>query len=211
VSVKILICDDHAIVREGLKQIINDASDLEVTAEADSGGSAIRQVEDDKFDVVVLDISLPDQSGLDVLKQLKQIQPNLPVLMLSIHPEEFYATRVLRANASGYLTKRSAPSELVTAIRTVAQGRKYITASLAEKLADSFDGVNQPPHQKLSDREYQVLIELARGNTISEIAENLNLSVNTISTYRSRILEKMNLNNTAELIHYAIRNKLVDS
>jgi DNA-binding NarL/FixJ family response regulator len=131
--------------------------------------------------------------------------------MLSIHPEEFYATRVLRSGASGYLSKRSAPSELVTAIRTVAQGRKYITASLAEKLAESFDGLNQPPHQKLSDREYQVLIELARGNTISEIAEILNLSVNTISTYRSRILEKMNLNNTAELIHYAIQNKLVES
>ncbi len=209
-SVRILICDDHAIVREGLKQIINDTADLQVVAEADSGKAALTEIENENLDMVVLDISLPDQSGLDVLKQIKQIRSDLPVLMLSIHPEEFYAIRVLRAEASGYLTKRSAPSELVTAIRTVSQGRKYITASLAQKLASTFDDITQPPHQKLSDREYQVLIEISKGKTIGDIAENLNLSVNTISTYRSRILEKMGLKNNAEIIHYAIQNKLVN-
>jgi len=210
-SIRLLIGDDHAIVREGLKQIIEDTVDLEVVAEAASGGAVLDAVRKNSYDVIVLDISLPDQSGLDILKQIKHIKPDLPVLMLSIHPEELYAVRVLRAGAAGYITKRSAPGELVTAIRTVAQGRKYITSSLAEHLAQQFDDITQPPHELLSDREYQVMIGIANGKSVSEIANDLSLSVNTISTYRSRILEKMRLKNNADIIHYAIQYGLVEA
>jgi len=210
--IKVLIVDDHTIVREGLRQILEDTSDIAVTGEASSAQEVVNKVKTNNFDIVLLDISLPGRSGLDVLKQLKSIKPDLPVLVLSMHPEEQYAIRSLRAKASGYLTKESASDELIKAIRKVAQGRKYITSSLAEKLAfeleDSSSGSSS--HEILSDREYQVMCMIASGKRIKEIADALSLSVKTISTYRTRILKKMNMRNNSQLIHYAIKTGLVD-
>jgi len=209
--IKILIADDHAIVREGLKQILQETPDIVVSEEARNGEEVMAKAGAKDFDLVLLDISLPGRSGLDILKQLKCQKPELPVLILSMHPEEQYAVRSLRAGASGYLTKESAPSELIEAIKRVAQGKKYITSSLAEKLAFEV-GANfeKPIHEALSDREYQVLCMLASGRTVNEIAKALSLSIKTISTHRSRILKKMGMKNNAQLIHYAIRHNLVE-
>jgi DNA-binding NarL/FixJ family response regulator len=208
--IRILIADDHTIVREGLKQIIADISGMEVTDEATNGNEAISKIRRDGFDVVLLDISMPGKSGLETLKEIKMENPSIPVLILTMHPEEQYAVRVLKAGASGYLTKESAPDELITAIRKVTNGGKYISASLAEKLAFNLEIDNAKPlHESLSDREYQVLCKISSGNRISEIAEEMSLSVKTISTYRSRILEKMGMKNNAELTYYAIKNQLV--
>jgi len=209
--IKVLIVDDHTIVREGLRQILEDTSDIVVTGEARSAQEVANKVKSNNFDVILLDISLPGRSGLDVLKQLKSIKPNLSVLILSMHPEEQYAIRALRAKASGYLTKESASYELIKAIRMVAQGRKYITSSLAEKLAFEFENKTScSSYEKLSDREYQVMCLIASGKRIKEIANALSLSIKTISTYRTRILKKMNMKNTSQLIHYAIKTGLVD-
>jgi len=209
--IKVLIVDDHTIVREGLRQILEDTSDITVTGEASSAQEVLNKVKNNNFDLVLLDISLPGRSGLDVLKQLKSIKPDLPVLILSMHPEEQYAIRALRAKASGYLTKESASDELIKAIRKVSQGRKYITSSLAEKLAFELeDSISCSSHEKLSDREFQVMCMIASGKRINEIADALSLSVKTISTYRTRILKKMNMKNTSQLIHYAIKAGLVD-
>ncbi|MBC2713790.1 MAG: response regulator transcription factor [Desulfobacteraceae bacterium] len=208
--IKIIIADDHSIVREGLKQIIADTPDMTVCDEACDGNELIQKVLLNKYDVVVLDITMPGTNVLDVLKQIKRQLPAIQVLVLSMHPEEQYAVRVLKAGASGYLTKESAPSELVKAIRKVSQGRKYISPSFAENLADILlSDHDQPAHATLSDREYQVLCMIASGETIKNIAENLFLSEKTISTYRSRILQKMNMKNNAGIIHYAIKNMLV--
>jgi len=209
--INILIVDDHAVVRAGLRQIISGVSDMTVADEADGGAEALTKIRKKCCSMVVLDISMPDKSGLDVLKEIKNEHPKLPVLMLSMYPEDQYAVRSLRSGASGYMTKDSAPEELVTAIRTVAAGRKYISSDLAEKLAFNLDvDMKKDPHEMLSDREYQVLCMIASGKTISEIADQLCLSVKTISTYRSRILEKMQLKNNSELTNYAIRNHLID-
>jgi two-component system invasion response regulator UvrY len=209
--IKILIADDHTIVREGLKQILQQTSDLVVADEAGNGEEVIHKVGSRDFDLVLLDISLPGRSGLDILKQLKYIKPGLPVLVLSMHPEEQYAIRSIRAGASGYLTKESASEELIEAIRKVAQGRRYITSSLAEKMAFQMESNAQKSlHEALSDREYQVLCMIASGKTVKEIAGTLSLSVKTISTHRTRILKKMNLKNSAQLTHYAIKHGLVD-
>jgi len=209
--IKILIADDHAIVRAGLKQILEDTSDLTVAGEAASGREVFELIRQEEFDILVLDISLPGKSGLEVLKDVKSEHPALPVLVLSIYPEEQYAVRVLKAGAAGYVTKESAPAELVAAIRKVARGGKYITASLAESLADNLEqDLSQPLHHRLSDREYTVLCLLASGKTVTEIAADLCLSPKTISTYRARILEKMHLRTNAELIHYAMQHGLVD-
>jgi two-component system invasion response regulator UvrY len=209
--IKILIADDHAIVRAGLKQIVEDTSDLTVAGEAASGREVLELIRCAEFDVLVLDISLPGKSGLDVLKDVKSEYPALPVLVLSIYPEEQYAVRVLKAGAAGYVTKESAPAELVAAIRKVAQGGKYITASLAESLADDLEhDLSRPLHKRLSDREYTVLCLLASGKTVTAIAADLCLSPKTISTYRARILAKMNMNTTAELMHYAMQHGLID-
>ena len=211
IMIKILIVDDHAIVREGLKQILSDESEMVVAGEASTGREMLNKIGRNDYDVVILDISLPDRSGLDVLKQLKCMKPELPVLMLSIYSEEQYAVRVLRAGASGYLTKESAPGELKEAIQRVAQGRKYITSSLAEKLAFELDAdPKKPCHEALSDREYQVMCMIASGKSAKEIAEILSLSVKTISTHRARTLKKMNLKNNTQLIRYAIKHHLVD-
>jgi two-component system invasion response regulator UvrY len=208
--IKIIIADDHSIVREGLKQIIAETSDMMVYDEACDGNELLKKVLLSKYDVVVLDITMPGTNVLDVLKQIKRQLPTTQVLVLSMHPEEQYATRVLKAGASGYLNKESAPSELVRAIRKVSQGRKYISPSFAENLAETLlTNHDQPVHAGLSDREYQVLCMIASGETVKHIAENLGLSEKTISTYRSRILQKMGMKNNAEIIHYAIKNMLV--
>jgi DNA-binding NarL/FixJ family response regulator len=208
--IEILIADDHAIVREGLKQIVAETDDMVVADEATSGHEVLEKVRNNEYDVVILDISMPGRGGVDILKQLKSQRPNLPILILSMHPEEQYAVRVLKAGAAGYLTKESAPDELITAIRRVSLGRKYVSSSLAEKLAFDLErDTEKPYHEILSDREYQVMCMIASGKRVQEIAEELCLSVKTVSTYRSRILQKMNMKNNAELMHYAIKQGLV--
>ena len=207
--IRILIADDHAIIRHGLKQIIEDSGEMRVVAEAGSGGDALRKIRGSECDVVVLDISMPDMSGIDVLKQIHAEKPHLPILILSIYPEDQYAVRLIKAGAAGYMTKESAPSEVVRALLHVAGGKKYISPAVAELLADEVGtSEGKLPHQTLSDREYQIFLLLASARTVSEIADTLALSVKTISTYRSRILEKMRLSNNAELMRYAIDHQL---
>jgi two-component system invasion response regulator UvrY len=209
--IKILIADDYAIVREGLKQIIAAIPNMNVADEACNGREAFEKVWEKKYDVVILDVSMQSRGGLEVLKQIKRVRPQLPVLILNMHTEAQYAVRALRAGAAGYLTKESAPDELIEAIRKVSQGGKYITSSLAEKLAFDLEaGFYQPLHETLSDREYQVMCMIASGKTAKEIAEELYLSVKTVSTYRSRIMEKMKMKNNAELTYYAIKHELVN-
>jgi two-component system, NarL family, invasion response regulator UvrY len=206
--IRILIADDHAIVRAGLKQLVAENPNLIVAAEAKTGPEALNLVRNNSFDVVLLDISMPGRGGLEVLSEIKKEFPRLPVLILSMHPEEQYAIRALKGGASGYITKDSAPEELVTAILKVAQGGKYITKSLAEQFLYLLEADETPPHASLSDREFQVFRLIASGKTATEIAKELSLSVKTISTYRTRILEKLHLKNNAQLIHYAAQNGL---
>ena len=209
--IKIIIVDDHAVVRKGLKQIIEEAPDLYVCDEASSGNELLEKVRQTKYDVVLLDISMPGKDGLDTLKDLKIEKPDLPVLMFTVYPEEQYALRVLKAGAAGYINKECEPEELIEAIRKVSMGRKYISPDLAELLASNLDSGNQTMlHENLSDREFQVMCLIASGKTVKDIAKELNLSINTISTYRIRILEKMGMKSNAELTHYAIKNGLVD-
>lgn len=209
--IKILIADDHAIVREGLKQIVADTSDMVVAGEAADGQEVLEQVRKEDWDLILLDISMPGRGGIDTLKELKIEKPNLPVLVLSMHPEEQYAVRALKAGASGYLTKESAPEQLIGAIRKVSQGGKYISADLAESLAFHV-GMNseKPLHETLSNREYQVMLMIASGKTVKEIANDLSLSVKTISTNRVRALGKMRMKNNAEMAYYAIKHGLVE-
>jgi len=209
--IKILIADDHPIVRQGLKQILSEEPDIEVVGEAQNSQEVLELVRKQHWDIVILDITMPGRGGLDVLKELKHERPKLPVLMLSVHPEDQYAVRALKAHASGYLTKDSAPEELVKAIRKILRGGKYISSTLAEKLAfDLETETDKPLHETLSDRESQVMLMIASGKTISQIAEELSLSVKTIGTYRTRVLEKMKMKSNAELMHYAIKNGLVE-
>ncbi|GAB6271016.1 MAG: response regulator transcription factor [Smithellaceae bacterium] len=208
--IRILIADDHPIVRAGFKQVLSDTPDLVVADEAGNGQEVLQYLKKKKYDVVLLDISMPGKSGLEILKELKTDYPQLPVLILSIYPEEQYAIRALRAGASGYLTKASAPNELISAIRKISAGGRYISASLAEKLATYLNAdMTKSPHETLSDREHQVMRLIASGKTVSQIAESLNLSVKTISTYRAHVLEKMKMKNNAEITLYAVQNKLV--
>jgi two-component system invasion response regulator UvrY len=207
--IRILVADDHAVVREGLKQIVRETSDMVVTGEAADGREVLRLIHEHDWDVVLLDIAMPGRGGLDILKELKAEKPRLPVLMLSMYPEEQYAVRALKAGASGYLTKESVPDELISAIRKVSAGGKYVSSSLAEKLAYDLEAdAERPVHETLSDREYQVMCMIARGETLRSIADKLCLSIKTISTYRSRILEKMRMKNNAEIMHYAIKYHL---
>jgi two-component system invasion response regulator UvrY len=210
--IRVLIADDHAVVRKGLKQILTETSDIVVAGEAHNGQEVLNKVrKSSDWDVVILDITMPGTSGLDILKEMKHEHPKLPVLVLSIHPEDQYAMRVLKSGASGYLTKESAPEELVKAIRKVATGGKYVTPGMAEKLLfDLGSDPEKPLHENLSDREYQVMCLITSGKTVKEIAKEMSLSIKTISTYRTRILEKMRMKTNAELIHYGIRNRLVD-
>lgn len=213
--IRVMIADDHTILRQGLKQILADLSDIVVAGEAGSGAEVMQLLRGCgdcgnacDFDIVVLDIAMPGRSGIDVLKQIKDEMAGLPVLVLSMYPEEQYALRLLKAGAAGYLTKESAPELLVEAIRKVASGRKYISPVVAEILAEQLGG-NGPLHAGLSDREFQILLQIASGKTVSEIAELMALSVKTVSTYRARVLEKMRMRNNAELTHYALKNQLV--
>ena len=209
--VRILIADDHPIVRQGLKQILSEEPDVTTVGEAQNSWEVLELVKKEPWDIAILDITMPGRGGLDVLKDLRREYPKLPVLVLSMHPEDQYAIRVLKAGASGYLTKGSAPEELVKAIRKILNGGKYVSDALAEKMA-FYLGVEteKPLHERLSDREYEVMIMIASGKTATEIAEGMSLSVKTISTYRSRILQKMKMTNNAELTHYAIKNGLTD-
>ena len=209
--IKVVVVDDHAVVREGLKRIIAENDGMMVSGEAADGFEAMQVIKKDHCDVVLLDITMPNKSGLDVLKELHAESPRLPVLVLSMHPEDQYALRVLRAGAAGYVTKESAPAKLVQAIRKVVRGGKYVSPSLAERLAyDLGTQTDKAPHEILSDREYQVLCMIGSGKTVTQIAEELALSVKTISTYRVRILEKLKMNNNAEMTRYAIKEGLVD-
>lgn len=209
--IRILIGDDHAIVRAGLKQIVSDEPDMVVAGEADSGSMVLDMVSRAEWDIVLLDIKMPGRGGLDVLKQLHDERPKLPVLILTMYPEEQFAVRCLKAGASGYLTKESAPDELVAAIRKVMDGGIYVSRSFAEKLAFGLQtDSEQLPHESLSDREHQVMLLMASGKTVSQIAEQLSLSPKTIHTYRSRILEKMRMKTNAEIMHYAIKHGLVE-
>ena len=198
--IRVLIADDHAILRRGLAEIISEAGDMEVCAEAATGAQTVKLARDHAIDVVLLDISMPDRNGLDTLKQLKKEKPKLAVLMLSMHLEEMYALRAIKAGASGYLNKQSAPAQLVTAIRQVA-------GALAGTIAD---GLDRTPHATLSDREYETMRLIASGKTLTEIAVEMHLSVKTVSVYRARLLAKMQLKNNSELIHYALKNQLVE-
>jgi two-component system, NarL family, invasion response regulator UvrY len=209
-KIKILIADDHPIVRAGIKQILADTPDMIAADEAGDGREVLQLIGKKEYDVILLDISMPGRSGLEILKDLKTEKPKIPVLILSIYPEEQYAIRALRAGAAGYLTKSSAPNELVAAIRKISGGGRYITAALAEKLASYLTmDLEKPLHEKLSDREYQVMLQIAAGKTVTEIAGDLCLSVKTISTYRTHILEKMCLKNNSEIARYAMQNNLL--
>jgi len=208
--IRIAIIDDHAMVRAGLRQFFADQPDFSVVAEAASGREAIDIMRETPVDVIVLDIAMPEQSGIDALAAIKAHQPDLPVLILSGFPEQHYATTLLRLGASGYLNKECDPDEIVKAIRTLARGRKYITAGVAERLADGLGGdVDSPLHGRLSERELQVFLRLAKGETIGHIAQSMSLSVKTVSTYRTRVMEKMKLQSNSDLTYYALKNGLI--
>ncbi|MEW6305520.1 MAG: response regulator transcription factor [Verrucomicrobiota bacterium] len=208
---RILITDDHAVVRQGLKQILADEFKTAVFGEAGNAQEALGLVWKEEWDIVILDITMPGRSGPEVLQDIKKARPKLPVLVLSMHPEDQFAVRVLKSGAAGYMTKESAPEELVGAVKKLLTGGRYVSASLAEKMASYLAvDVQKPPHERLSDREFQVLRMIASGKTVTQIARELALSVKTISTYRTRILEKMAMSTNAELTHYAIQNHLVE-
>jgi two-component system invasion response regulator UvrY len=211
--IRVLVADDHAIVRHGLKQLIAETTDMVVVGEADSGLEALRAIRANDLDVVLMDIAMPGKNGIETLKQIHSEWPNLPVVILSMYPEDQYAVRLIKAGAAGYLTKESAPEQLVAALRAVARGKKFITPAVAELLADELGGgkgSNAARHATLSDREEQIFRLLASGKTGSDVAEQLCLSVKTVSTYRTRVLEKMGMKNNAELTYYAIKNGLIE-
>jgi DNA-binding NarL/FixJ family response regulator len=209
--IRILIADDHPLIREGLKQIISDEKDMEVRGEASNVEEMMQLLGKCRYDIVILDITMPGRSGLDALEDLRRKYPELPVLILSIHPENEYAIRAFRSGAKGYITKQSMPQELVNAIRKIVDGKKYISSSIAEKIIDILGrGDDREPHECLSKREFQVMQKLASGKTVRQIAADLFISENTVRTYKTRILEKMRMNNIVELIRYAIENNLVE-
>jgi DNA-binding NarL/FixJ family response regulator len=209
--VRIVLCDDHTIVREGLKQILSGQPDFQVMAEAADGHEALKRVRELEFDVLLLDMSMPGKSGVELIKQVKAEKPKLRILVLTMHEEHQYAVRAIRAGASGYLTKEGASAQLVTAIRKVASGGAYISAEVAEQLAlNAMPDSHGPLHAALSDREFQVFRMIAEGKSVSEIAERLNLSVKTVSTHKANVLQKMNMTNQGELIRYALENNLVE-
>jgi DNA-binding NarL/FixJ family response regulator len=210
-KIKILIADDHAIVREGLKQIVAEEKDIVVSGEAENSEKMMELLGKEKWNLVVLDINMPGKSGLEALKDIKIQYPDLPVLILSMFSEDQYGIRAIKAGASGYLKKVSAPTELVTAIRKIVSGGKYINPSLAEKLAEKFVKTDKEfPHEQLSDREFQIMCNIAMGKSAEEIAEELSISINTVYTYRNRILDKMSMKSNVELTQYVLNNKLVE-
>ena len=211
IKVRIGIVDDHSIVRSGLRQFFDDQSDLQVVGEAATGRDAVELVRTTDMDVLLLDVSMPGQTGIDAMAMIRAKAPDLAILILSGYPEEHYAVNLIRQGASGYLSKQCEPTEIVTAIRTVSQGRRYITPAVAELLAQQLNRPDEgPPHEQLSEREFQVFLRLAKGETVGEIAVALSLSVKTVSTYRTRIMEKMCLSSNSDLTYYALKSKLID-
>jgi two-component system invasion response regulator UvrY len=209
--IRVLVADDHTVVRRGLLQILEEAPDTVAAGEASTGRQVLEALRKNDCDVLVLDIAMPEGSGLEVLHQLQNLKPDLPILILSMYSERQYAERTLKAGAAGYLTKETAPDELIAAIRQVAAGGKYISRSLAEELATALSGERErEPHEALSTREYQVMCLLASGKSVTQIAAELSLSAKTVSTYRTRILEKLALTNNAEIIRYALQRELVE-
>jgi DNA-binding NarL/FixJ family response regulator len=210
--IKIIIADDHSIVREGLKLIVSEIRDMTIADETANGNDLLEKIKQNQYDVAIIDITMPGPGVLDVIKEIRKEKPGMRILVLSMHPEEQYAVRVLKAGASGYLSKETAPADLVNAIRKVSTGKKYISPHFAENLADFLLSENgQPPHSSLSDREFQVMCRIAAGEPVKDIAQALCLSDKTISTYRSRILQKMNMKTNADLIRYAVNNTLVQA
>lgn len=210
-TIKLIIADDHSFLREGIKKTIHDEIDMKIVGEASNAAEAVSIIKEKMPDIAIMDISMPGKSGLDVLKDLKAMKLKIKVLILSMHPEDRFAIRALKAGAMGYLTKESAPDELVKAIRTILTGRKYVSKSLADKLIDILsDEMDKLPHENLSDREYDVFIKIASGKKAVEIATELSISVHTVNTYRARILEKMSMNSNVELTQYAMQNNLID-
>ena len=208
--IKVFIADDHALIREGIKNLLSPLSDIKLVGETANPFEIIEQIRVNKCDVLILDLSMPGKNGLDVLKEIKSIFPETKILIMTMMPEDQFAKRTLKAGASGYLTKESAPDELITAIRRIASGRKYVSQSLAEKLAQDLDDTAEKPIQDLlSDREFQVMKMMASGKSQTDIAIELSISVSTVNTYRSRILKKLNLKTNAELIHFAYQNNLI--
>ena len=209
--IDIIIADDHAIVRQRLKKRLGEESDMKVIGEASSADDTLRLVRAHRCNVLLLDVTMPGKSGLDIIKDLKQTAPKMHILVLSMHPEAQFALRVLRAGGSGYLTKESAPEELVRAIRKVAQGGKYVSSTLAEILATLTEAdVEKLPHERLSEREFQILRMIVQGKSVSEIAQQLSLSIKTVSTYRTRVLDKMNVRSNAELARYAVEHRIIE-
>lgn len=209
--IRVLVADDHPLLRSGVKEVLAQEPDFAVPVEAEDSQQVLNRVEEHDWDVLVLDITMPGRSGLDVLREIRHKRPNLPVLILSMHTEEQFAVRAIKAGASGYVTKANAPSELVHAIRKVVTGKKYVSPSLAEALAGAIESdPGRPLHEVLSDREFQVMCKIASGKTVSEIAGDISLSVKTVSTYRARALEKMRMRTNAEFTRYAIQSGLVD-
>jgi two-component system, NarL family, invasion response regulator UvrY len=209
--IKVIIADDHSVVRQGLRQIISEVSNMEISDEAENGNELFQKILKNQYDIIILDIKMPGTNIIDLIKNIKLHKAHIPILILSMYPEEQYAVRVIKAGASGYLTKESAPNELVNAIQKIANGGKYINAKLAEQLADQLgDEYEIPKHETLSDREFQVFQMISAGKSVKGISQELNLSEKTVSTYRSRVLQKMKLENNAELTHYAFKHNLVD-
>jgi two-component system, NarL family, invasion response regulator UvrY len=209
--IKVYIVDDHFLIREGLKKILNSENDFTVVGETGNSSDAYKFIKDNKVDILILDLSMPGKSGLEVLQELKMIYPELKVLVLTMYPEEVFAIRALKSGAMGYLTKDSVGNELITALRKIATGRQYISESLSEQLASNLKfSNNQSLHESLSDREFQIMLMIGKGKTISQIADEVSLSPSTIKTYRSRILLKMNMRTNADMVGYVVRNKLVE-
>ncbi|MDD2914513.1 MAG: response regulator transcription factor [Gallionella sp.] len=209
--IRIMIADDHAIVRHGLRQILEEDSEMKVVAEHANGIDALNWIRSNNCDIALIDIAMPGMNGIDMIKQLRKDVPGLPVLVISIYAEDQYAVRLIKAGAAGYLTKECAPAKIVDAVRCVAGGKKYLSPAVIELLANEIGDAHQDsPHETLSDREYQIFLLLASAHPVMKIAEMLNLSVKTISTYRSRIMEKMHLSNNAELMHYAFDKRLIE-
>ncbi len=206
---KVLIADDHALFRAGLKSLLEDAGEFDVVAEASNGEEALQLVRERDFDLALMDLAMPKQGGVDVLKRMKSLKPDMGVLILSMYPEEQYAVNLLRSGASGYLNKEAAPEMVVTALRTIRKGRKYISPEVAELLAEAPDVNNAPLHGALSQREFQVFCKLASGRSVSQVGEELFLSVKTVSTYRTRVMEKMGMHSNADLTYYAIKNGII--
>ncbi|MDE3057017.1 MAG: response regulator transcription factor [Bacteroidota bacterium] len=209
--IKIFLADDHSVVRQGLKKILSEYPDMKIMGEASTAEEILSLVRTERCDVLLLDVTMPGRSGLDIIKDLKQASPKMHILVLSMHPEAQFAVRVLRAGGSGYLTKDSPPEEIAKAIRRAAAGGKYVSASLAEWLATLTEAdIKKPPHERLSDREFQIMRMLALGKSVSEIAYQLSLSIKTISTYRTRVLDKMRLKSNAEVARYAVEHHLIE-